>query len=137
MYDSNTVLQMAKLPGSIEALSKPQLEKFLQAMSVPLNDELRDRWAQAMQRARQALAKIEAKEAEDLAERRHLETVEATRAAAQRNQPHTLWAWWKLADWQERCGIFGTFAIVFGIGFLSAETRFFSKIIKLIIDIKP
>lgn len=137
MFDSNQVLQMAREPGSIERLTKDELEKFLQTPPVAMNDGLRDLRRQAFDRARSALDELAKKEARKRVEQQHDEILAVTAAAAQRGQAHDLWAWIKLADWQERCGMAFTFSLVFAVGFLCAETRFFRTIMKAIVDVIP
>ena len=55
----------------------------------------------------------------------------------EREAEHTLWAYWRLADWSERLGMIGALIGVFFVGYLCAKTDFVSRLIDLIRSIKP
>jgi hypothetical protein len=49
----------------------------------------------------------------------------------------TLLNYWKSADWGDRFGMVGVFLTIFGVGFLCAKTGALSRLIDLIISVKP
>jgi len=76
------------------------------------------------QRHQEALA--ESRRANDLAE-----------AKLKRDAQHTLWAYWKLANWQERAGTVGVFFGLIGFGFRLAQNSVTKRILDFILSVKP
>jgi hypothetical protein len=62
---------------------------------------------------------------------------EKAKTMQERESEHSLWVYWRLADWGERFGMVSFLFAVFLIGYLSASNNFISRIIALIRDIKP
>lgn len=96
-----------------------------------INEEMRQNREETNQQFHSALeAQIETpKKLENLKE--------VITSKQEREQEHTLWRYWCLADWGERFGIFFFLFGVFMVGYLSASNHLISRIISLIRDIKP
>jgi hypothetical protein len=62
---------------------------------------------------------------------------ELAKMEQQREAEHTLWVYLKLATWSERLGVFGVFGLLFLAGFLCAKNAVISRVIDLIISMKP
>lgn len=79
----------------------------------------------------------EAAAATKRAEDRHQEVVSAAVIAAKKEEVHTLWRWWQLADREERFGMVGFYSGLFFLGYLCAKTNFVSRLIDLAREVMP
>ena len=65
---------------------------------------------------------------------RHKELAESKQ---EREKEHTLWVYWKLANWRERFGIIGFLSLVFMLGFGAAQIPSLTKFLNLIKSLIP
>ena len=54
-----------------------------------------------------------------------------------REEPHTLWAYWQKAHWDERLGILGFFGGLILVGFAASQIPWIRDLLLLAKDLKP
>ena len=125
--------------------SRDDLDSMLSVCAPHLRGQRAFEAAHAIERIRDEIARREAQRADEIrrAEAAAAEQREASRQKAltelklKREAEHTLWSYWKLADWRERLGTVSFLLGVFLFGYLCSKMNVASRIVDLIRDVTP